>query len=87
MPVPQTADVARVAYEAAWQEFIGLSDLTREEIRTGLNQLRRYIRLMTEVGERDPSKIARSALAMTRQYEQITRSKARIAPMIVPVER
>ena len=37
---------------------------------------------MTAVGERDPSKIARSALGMTRQYEQITRSKSRVGPSI-----
>lgn len=36
-----------------------------------MNQLRWYIRLMITVGERDPSKIAKSALGMTRQYEQI----------------
>ena len=34
---------------------------------------------MTDMGERDPSKIARLALGMTRQYEQITRSEARVA--------
>jgi len=28
-----------------------------------------------EVGERDPSKIAKSALGMIREYEQIMRSK------------
>jgi hypothetical protein len=89
MPVKNvgTADLARVAYEVAWREFVGLTGLTSEEMRTGSNQLRWYIRLMTTVGERDPSKIARSALGMTRQYEQITRSKARVAPTIPQASR
>jgi hypothetical protein len=33
---------------------------------------------MAEVGERDPSKIAKSTLEMIREYELIMRSKARI---------
>ena len=82
-----TADVARAAYESAWQEFINLTALSADERTVGANRLRWYIRLMTEVGERDPSKIARSALGMTRQYEQITRSKARVALNISPAER
>jgi hypothetical protein len=33
---------------------------------------------MAEVGERDPSKIAKSALGLMRQDEQIMRSKVRV---------
>jgi hypothetical protein len=33
---------------------------------------------MAAVGERDPIKIAKSALGMMREYEQIVRSKARV---------
>jgi len=33
---------------------------------------------MVEVGERDPSKIARAAIGMLREYEQILRSQARV---------
>ena len=61
--------------------------LVADERTVGANRLRWYIHLMTEMGERDPSKIARSALGMTRQYEQITRSKARVALSISPAER
>lgn len=82
-----TVDVARAAYKSAWQEFINLTALSADERTVGANRLRWYIHLMTEVGERDPSKIARSALGMTRQYEQITRSKARVALDISPAER
>ena len=73
------APVCCAAYEAAWQEFVKLPDLTPEEKRKGPDQLRWYIRLLTAVGERDPSKIAMSALCMMRQYEQIARSRARVA--------
>jgi hypothetical protein len=82
-----SADVARAAYEIAWQEFINLTGLSADERRTGPNQLRWYIRLMTAVGERDPSKIARSALSMTRQYKQIKRSEARVALNTPPAAR
>jgi hypothetical protein len=78
------APVARAAYESAWQEFVKLRGLTPDERRRGPNQLRWYIRLMTAVGERDPLKIATSALCMMRQYEQITRSKARVANELSP---
>jgi hypothetical protein len=87
MSVEQTTEIAHSAYEKACQEFINLAGLSADERRTGTNQLRWYIRLMTAVGERDPSKIARSALGMTRQYEQITRSKARVGPSIYPAWR
>jgi hypothetical protein len=33
---------------------------------------------MAEAGERDPAKIAKSALGMIREHEQIRRSKARV---------
>lgn len=39
--------------------------------------------VLAEVGERDPLKIAKSAMGMLREYEQILRSKARTAS--VPV--
>jgi hypothetical protein len=81
-----TADIVGTAYEAAWQEFKNLSGLTPDEKKVGPKQLRWYIGLMTAVGERDPSKIARSALGMARQYEQIARSKARVAINVAPTE-
>jgi len=87
MFVEQTANIANKAYDIAWQEFINLVDLSADERRTGTKQLRWYVHLMTAVGERDPSKIARSALGMTRQYEQITRSKSRVGLNVYPVGR
>ncbi|MFZ1186272.1 MAG: hypothetical protein WAO14_23310 [Pseudolabrys sp.] len=86
MPVEQTAEITHSAYELAWQEFINFAGLSVDERRTGTNQLRWYI-LMIAVGERDPSKIARSALGMTRQYEQITRSKSLVGPSIYSARR
>ena len=84
MGVPMTrrvsdmADVKRSAYEVAWREFCALPGLTPDERVSGPNMLRWYIQVMTEVGERDPSKIARAAIGMMREYQQILRSKARL---------
>ena len=73
-----TAEIIRAAYDVAWREFTALRGLTPDEKMNGPNKLRWYIHIMTEVGERNPVKIARSALGMMREYEQITRSKARL---------
>jgi len=73
-----TAEIIRAAYEVAWREFTALRGLTPDEKMSGPNRLRWYIHIVTEVGERDPDKIARAALGMMREYEQITRSRARV---------
>jgi hypothetical protein len=73
------ADLVRSSYEIAWQEYCSLPGLTPDEKISGPNKLRWYIQVMAEVGERDPSKIAKFALGMIREYEQIMRSKARVA--------
>jgi hypothetical protein len=86
MSAQQSAEITHGAYEIAWQEFTNFAGLSVDVRRMG-NQLRWYIRLMIAVGERDPSKIAKSALGMTRQYEQITRSKSRVGPGFYPVRR
>jgi hypothetical protein len=44
----------------------------------GPDKLRSYIQVLAEFGERDPSKIAKSALGMMRECEQIGHSKARV---------
>lgn len=68
----------RVSYDLAWAEFIGLADLTRLERRDGARLLRWYIALLVAAGETNPRKIARSALGMTRECQQKSRSKARV---------
>jgi hypothetical protein len=70
-------DVKRRAYEIAWYEFSGLRGLTPDEKISGPNKLRWFIQVLAEVGERDPRKIAKSAMGMLREYEQTLRSKAR----------
>ena len=72
------ADIRRSSYEAAWREFCSLPGLTPDEKVNGPNMLHWYIQVMIEVGERDPSKIAKAAIGMMREYEQILRSKARL---------
>ena len=71
-----TTDLVCSSYEIAWQEYSTLPGLTPDEHMFGPDRLRSYIQVMADVGERDPIKIARSALGMMRQYEQIVRSKA-----------
>lgn len=71
--------VAYAAYETAWREFAQMRDLTPDERISGPHKLRSYIQLMMGAGERNPAKIAKSALGMMRQDEQISRSKARLA--------
>lgn len=74
-----TADLVRSSYEIAWQEYYSTPGLTPDEKLSGPDKLRFYSQVMVEIGERDPSKIARSAVGMIREYEQIMRSKARVA--------
>ena len=70
-------DIERRAYEVAWDEFSALRGLTPDEKTSGPNKLRWFIHVLAEVGERDPRKIAKAAMGMLREYEQILRSKAR----------
>jgi len=72
------AEIIRVAYEVAWHEFNAQADLSPDERMTGPTKLRRYIAVVIASGERDPTKIAQSALGMIRDYEQIARSTARV---------
>ena len=71
-------DISRSAYEIAWEEFRSAPAMTPDEKVSGPDRLRWYIQVMVEVGERDPSKIARAAIGMLREYEQILRSQARV---------
>ena len=71
-------ELEREAYAIAWNEFNNIETMTPDEIMYGPSRLRWYIQIMAEVGERDPQRIARAALGMVREYEQILRSRARI---------
>jgi hypothetical protein len=73
-----TVNLVRASYEIAWQEYCLLPGLTPDENMFGPDKLRSYIQVLAEVGDRDPSKIAKSALGMMRECEQIVRSKARV---------
>ncbi len=74
-----SAEVVRLAYEKAWNEFSYFPNLSPDEKLFGPEALRGYIETMVEAGQRDPEKIARAALGHIRESEQIARSKARIA--------
>jgi hypothetical protein len=71
-------EISRSAYEIAWEVFRSAPAMTPDEKASGPDRLRWYIQVMVEVGERDPSKIARAAIGMLREYEQILRSQARV---------
>lgn len=70
-------DIERRAYEVAWHEFSALRGLTPDEKTSGPNKLRWFIHVLAEIGERDPLKIGKAAMGMLREYEQISRSRAR----------
>jgi hypothetical protein len=71
-------DLVRSSYEIAWREYSALPGLTPDENMFWPDKLRSYIQVMADEGEQDPIKIARSALGMVREYEQIARSKTRV---------
>ena len=71
-------DISRTAYEIAFEYFRSAPAMTPDEKASGPARLRWYIQVMVEVGERDPSKIARAAIGMLREYEQVLRSQARV---------
>ena len=73
-----TSELADKAYSIAWREFRKIETSTPDEITFAPRRLRWYVQVMTVVGERDPKKIATAALGMLRQYEQISRSRARV---------
>ena len=73
-----TSELADKAYSIAWREFHKIKTSTPDEITFAPRRLRWYVQIMTVVGERDPKKIATAALGMLRQYEQISRSRARV---------
>ncbi len=77
MTIKETAasEVTQSAYDAAWNEHVSIPGLTPSEILNGRERLRCYI--LIDTGERAPTKIARSAVSMMREHEQIIRSMGR----------
>jgi hypothetical protein len=78
MTTHQEQDIPSLAYELAWQQFLEIPFLTADEKMAGPDKLRAYVRIMIDACERNPLKIARSALGMLRQEEQVIRSRARV---------
>jgi hypothetical protein len=67
MTLHQEEDAARLAYEMAWQQFREIPILTPDEKIAGPDKLRAYVAIMIDAGDRDPLKIARSALGILRR--------------------
>ena len=72
-------DVSESAYEIAWENLNASTFLTQDERLSAPQKIREYIDALVSSGERDPNKIARSALGLIREFEQIHRSEARVA--------
>ena len=70
--------IEREAYALAWEEFSRAAGMTPDERESGPRLLRSYVHIMVDVGESNPQKIAKTAMAMLRQYEQVLRSKAQL---------
>jgi hypothetical protein len=78
-------EIRCAAYDLAWNKFAMFISLTLDEKASGPGKLREYINILVATGERNPQKIANSALGLVRKYEQIARSQARVAsPSIEP---
>jgi hypothetical protein len=71
--------IEREAYALAWEEFSRSAGLTPDERESGPRLLRSYVHIMVDVGEGNPQKIAKTAMAMLRQYQQALRSRAHLA--------
>jgi len=71
-------EISRAAYAIAWAAFQRFPQLTPDEKQRGPEKLRGYITALALAGERNPDKIAMSALGLIRQYEQILQSQGRL---------
>jgi hypothetical protein len=72
-------EVSHAAFALAWEGYAKCPALTPDEKAGGRAKLRDYIDMIVCTGERQPQKIARSALCLLREYDQIARSFARIS--------
>ena len=78
------SDIQRCAYELAWHIFRAAPNMTPDEKLSGPDKLHSYIKTLIDVGERDPFKIAKAAMGMMREYEQILHSRGRV--MNAPID-
>ena len=62
----ETMRIEREAYALAWDEFSRTAGLTPDERESGPRLLRSYVHIMVDVGEGNPQKIAKTAMAMRR---------------------
>jgi hypothetical protein len=72
-----------MSFELAWRDCISLLNLTPEEKQGGAEKLREFIQNVSYSGEGNPHKIAKAALSLLREYEQIERSRAQLGAVIL----
>jgi hypothetical protein len=77
-----TFDISDEAFALACQNHAAGALLSAEEMAAAPAKIREYIDALVSSGERDPEKIARTAVCLVREYEQISRSVARVAPCV-----
>lgn len=75
--------IERMSFELAWRDCISLLNLTPEEKQGGAEKLREFIQTVIYSGEGSPHKIAKAALSLLREHEQIQRSRAQLGAVIL----
>lgn len=71
--------IVEASFAIAWKSFRAFVRLSQNENASAPRKLRQYIDALVVSGQRDSEKIAQSALGLLREYEQIARSRSRIA--------
>lgn len=72
-----TVPIGNKAFSLAFRILEIGGGLTAEEKAAAPTKLKEYIDALVSSGERDPDKIARSAVCLVREFEQTARSIAR----------
>ena len=72
-----TVPIGNRAFSLAFRMLDIGGGLTAEEKASAPVKLREYIGALVSSGERDPEKIARSAVCLLREFEQVARSISR----------
>lgn len=77
-------DVATEACRMACANLNNCAILSKAERASAPLKIREYVDALVSSGESDPEKISRCALGLVREFEQISRSEARVnSPSIV----
>lgn len=76
-------DIPLPAHDVARKDLTSFTQLSADEIAAP-SKFRQYIEVLVSSGESISEKIAKCALGMIREYNQIARSVARVSPRLAP---